>query len=129
MKILYLAMQILSLSMLMGLLACTTLETPQKSNLTTGVVKAKIQKGITSQTEVLRLLGSPNLITKDKQGQEVWTYSRQSFKAETGGIGGSLILFGATKAVSSSASSSFDLIITFNNQNKVQNYSIVSSQF
>lgn len=111
------------------LTACTTMEAPQKSNLTAGVVKAKIQKGVTSQTEILQLLGAPNMVTKDKTGQEVWTYSRQSFQSKASGISGTLILFTGAKAVSSAASASFDLIITFNKQNKVQDYSMVSSQF
>ena len=112
-----------------SLAACTTMEAPQKSNLTTGMVKAKIQKGVTSQTEILQLLGAPNLITKNKTGREVWTYSRQSFQSKTSGISGTLILLTGAKAVSSAASASFDLIITFNNKNKVQDYSMVNSQF
>ena len=112
-----------------SLAACTTMEAPQKSNLTTGMVKAKIQKGVTSQTEVLQLLGAPNLVTKNKTGREVWTYSRQSFQSQSSGISGTLILFTGAKAVSSATSASFDLIITFNKQNKVQDYSMVSSQF
>ena len=117
------------LAIIFILTACTTMEAPQKSNLTTGMVKAKIQKGMTTQTEVLQLLGAPNLVTKDKTGQEVWTYSRQSFQSKSSGVSGALILITGTKAVSSAASTSFDLIITFNNKNIVQSYSMISSQF
>ena len=118
------------LSMIIFLISsCTSLKSPQKSNLTHGVVKTKIEKGVTSQAEILSLLGAPNIITKNKDGDEVWTYSRQSFDSESGGFGGGLFLFGGSKAFSSASSNSFDLIITFDNKNIVKDYSAVSSQF
>ena len=113
-----------------GLVSCTSAQkAPQKSNLTPGVVKSAVKKGVTSQTEILQLIGSPNIISKNKEGEEVWTYSRQSFDAESGSFGGGLFLFGGGKAFSSSASASFDLIITFDSRNIVKDYSLVSSQF
>ena len=111
------------------LVSCASTTPPQKSNLTTGVVKTSIKEGITSQAEIVQLIGSPNIITKNKDGEEVWTYSRQSFDSSSGAFGGGLIFFGGSKAFSSASSSSFDLIITFDKQNLVKNYSIVSSQF
>ena len=110
------------------LLGCAT-TAPQKSNLTAGTVKTHIQEGITSQTQILKLLGSPNIITRNKTGEEVWTYSRQSFDSKSGAFGGGLILFGGSKAFSSASSNSFDLIITFDGQNIVKEYSVISSQF
>ncbi len=115
--------------LLAGLVGCVTNQAPQKSNLTPGVVKTQIKKGITSQAEILGLIGAPNIVTKNKEGEEVWTYSRQSFDSKSGGFGGGLILFGGSQAFSSASSNSFDLIITFDSQNIVKDYSIVSSQF
>ena len=109
--------------------SCATTKAPQKSNLTPGVINAAIKKGVTSQAEIVQLIGSPNIITKNKKGEEVWTYSRQSFDAESGGFGGGLLLFGGSKAFSSASSNSFDLIITFDGQSRVKDYSVVSSQF
>ena len=111
------------------LASCTSLKAPQKSNLTPGIIKTKIHKGVTSQSEILQLIGSPNIITKNKNGNEVWTYSRQSFDSESGGQGFGVVLFAKTKAFSSASSNSFDLIITFDQQNTVKDYSMVSSQF
>ena len=108
---------------------CVTSKAPQKSNLTPGVVKTQIKKGQTSQADILSLLGAPNIVAKNKEGAEVWTYSRQSFDSESGGFGGGLLLFGGSKAFSSASSNSFDLIIVFNKNNIVQDYSVVSSQF
>jgi len=115
--------------MFLTLVSCVTSQAPQKSNLTPGVVKTSIKEGMTSQSEIVKLIGSPNIITKNKDGEEVWTYSRQSFDSQSGGYGGNLIFFGATKAFSNSSSNSFDLIITFDSKSIVKEYSVVSSQF
>jgi outer membrane protein assembly factor BamE (lipoprotein component of BamABCDE complex) len=107
----------------------STSQAPQRSNLTFGNVKKSIEKGKTTQSEIVQLLGSPNITTKNKNNQEVWTYSRQSYDSESGGFVGGLILFGGNKAFSSQSSSSFDLIITFDNNDVVTDYSVVQSQF
>ncbi|MDE0119897.1 MAG: hypothetical protein OXM55_07825 [Bdellovibrionales bacterium] len=124
---------VFSLTVLMtitfSIASCTSLKAPQKSNLTPGIVKTKIHKGVTSQAEIVNLIGAPNIITKNKDGDEVWTYSRQSFDSASGGFAGGLLLFGGSKAFSSASSNSFDLIITFDNKNIVKDYSAVSSQF
>ncbi len=109
--------------------SCTTTQIPQKSNLTPGVVSTTIKKGVTSKVEIVKTIGSPNIIAKNRDGEEVWTYSRQSFDSESGGFGGGLLFFGGAKAFSSASSNSFDLIITFNNQDIVKDYSVISSQF
>lgn len=106
---------------------------PQKSNLTYGTVKSQIVKGQTTQTEVITLLGSPNMVSKTKGGDEVWTYSKQSTdsSAESSAYGVGLILagFSGGKSNRSSSVSTFDLIITFDNNDVVKDYSVVSSQF
>lgn len=107
----------------------STTQAPQKSNLTFGNVKKSIKKGETTQSEIVQLLGSPNITTKNKNNQEVWTYSKQSYDSESGGFGGGLILFGGNKAFSSQSSNSFDLIITFDKNDIVSDYSVVQSQF
>ena len=123
-------MLVLSTIALLALGACTSKnKTVQKSNLTFGTVKSQIKKGQTTQAEVVQLLGAPNLVTKNSHGNEVWTYSRQSYDSETGAFGGGLVLFGGASAFSSSASSSFDLIITFNETDVVKDYSVTASQY
>ncbi len=112
------------------IVSCSSSNKPeQKSNLTYGSVKKSIVKGQTNQSDIVHLLGSPNIVTKNSKGEEVWTYSKQSYDSESGGFGGGIILFGGSKAFSSSASSSFDLILTFDGRDVVKDYSVVSSQF
>jgi len=47
----------------------------KEEKLTLGTVQSKIKKGM-NQTEVLEVLGSPNIVTKNSQGNEVWTYDK-----------------------------------------------------
>ena len=82
-------------------------EPTQKSNLTFGVVKSKIIKGNTTQSEILKIFGAPNLVSKNKSNNEVWSYNKMSVVNKQGGTD---FLFGA-RASQSSSTQSFDLII------------------
>ena len=95
----------------------------QKSNLTFGFVKQKIQKGETSQVEILQFFGAPNLIAKNKSNAEVWSYNKMAVVSK-GGVGVS-----KRRASVSTSSQSFDLIITFDTNDIVADYSIVSSAY
>ena len=44
-------------------------------SLTVGVVQRDISVGM-SQTEVVEALGSPNMVTRDKEGKESWVYDK-----------------------------------------------------
>jgi|LakMenEpi03Aug12_release.lakeMendotaPanAssembly.Ray.scaffolds.fasta_scaffold408131_1 outer membrane protein assembly factor BamE (lipoprotein component of BamABCDE complex) len=47
----------------------------EKNSLTVGKVQQTIKKGMT-QTEVVEALGSPNMVTKDKENIETWVYDK-----------------------------------------------------
>ncbi|MBN2779737.1 MAG: hypothetical protein JXQ74_01585 [Alphaproteobacteria bacterium] len=106
---------------------------PQKSNLTYGTVKSQIVKGQTTQTEVIQMLGSPNMVSKTKGGDEVWTYSKQSYDSSSAssayGVGLIFAGFSGGKSNRSSTVSTFDLMITFDKNDVVKDYSVVSSQY
>ncbi len=58
----------------------------KEDKLTLGTVQSKIKKGM-NQTEVLEVLGSPNIVTKNKNGNEVWTYDKVgSSQSSTSGV-------------------------------------------
>ena len=101
----------------------------QQSNLTFGVVKSKIIKGQTTQAEILEIFGSPNITTKNRDNDEVWNYSRMSYKTAAGADGGSVILFGGSRAMSTATTASFDLIIIFDKEDRVKDYSVISAKF
>ena len=57
--------------------SCASNVPTDSNDLTLGTVQSKIYKG-QSQSAVMDILGSPNIVTKDTQGREVWTYDRIS---------------------------------------------------
>ena len=116
----------ITLFMLIDCAPLPNVQPKQKSNLTVGVVKTKIVKGETTQSEVLELFGAPNLITKSKNDDEVWNYNKMSFESGSGAA--SDVWFGS-RALSSTTTSSFDLIIIFNDNDVVKDYSIISASY
>lgn len=97
----------------------------EKSNLTIGIVKTKIIKGSTSQDEILKIFGSPNIISKNKSNLEVWSYNKMSVENKAG----STDFFSGQRASQSTNSKSFDLIITFDDKDIVTDYSVISTSF
>jgi len=92
---------ILSIAFLIG---CQTvadhrreLNESSEQKLTLGIVQKEIKNGM-AQAEVAKALGSPNLVTKDKDNIETWIYDKISteyaYSASSGGIS-SLVLGGA----------------------------------
>lgn len=97
----------------------------QKSNLTMGVVKSQLEKGRTTQEDVLKLFGAPNLVSKNKSSFEVWSYNKMSVENKAG----STDFFSGQRASQSSSSRSFDLIITFDENDVILDYSVISTAF
>lgn len=111
--------------------SCTPKQTQpvQKSNLTAGTVKKEIVKGETMQADVLKLFGSPNLMTMDSDGNEVWNYNRMSYTTTTGSDGGTLIFWWGSRAMRSSTTQSFDLIIVFDKNQIIKDYRVISAAY
>ena len=110
--------------------ACSSTTVPkQKSNLTVGTIKTKIVKGYTSQNEVLNIFGAPNLVTKNRSNDEVWSYNKMSSEFAGKSRDLFLLFYGSNSAVSSSTTSSFDFIITFDENDIVKDYSMISSSY
>lgn len=102
-------------------MACESVVPIQKSNLTVGMIKSQVKKGITSQTDLLNLFGAPNLVTTNTQGKEVWSYNKSSYSADA-----------RTKrsyVVENMTTSSLDFVVTFSEKNIVEDYKVVSAAF
>ena len=113
-----------------GFLGCQTMpEAPQKSNLTAGSAKILLVKGKTTQADILKAWGSPNIVTQSSNGEAVWTYSKQSYDTKSSSFAGGLFVIGGSQAVSKGAVSSFDVVITFNQNDVVKDFSVASTQF
>ncbi|MFQ5932726.1 MAG: hypothetical protein ACE5MM_09980 [Nitrospiraceae bacterium] len=101
----------------------------QKSNLTMGVAKSQIIKGKTTQAEILQLFGAPNLVTKNRANDEVWNYNRMSVDSASGSDAAFAIFWSGSRALSSTTTKSFDLILVFDDKGIVKDYSIVAASF
>ena len=119
------------------------------SPLSYGVVTAAVERGKTTQLELIQMFGGPNISTTDGDGVETWVYERSvsqtdaatktdnwqaaanlgvSFgHAQLGVSGGG----GSSGAGSSTASSfrSLTVIVKFNQNKTVKDYSVRASQF
>lgn len=66
---------------------CENIQGPTvpQSSLTVGKVQQNVEKGMSS-TEVVKALGTPNIITKDKTGKTSWVYDKVStYHSKTSG--------------------------------------------
>lgn len=125
----------------------------QKSNLTAGMVKKHVKIGEATQTDLLAVFGAPNIITRDRDGNEVWTYDRQSMASASEiaawnaagsvtGAGaalwgnspvGGMATVGGSGGKSSNAgqvsSATFTLMISFDSNDVVKDYRMMATQF
>ena len=109
-------------------------ETPSK--LTLGLAQSTVTKGA-NQTEITKVLGAPNIISMDKQGNETWTYDRISRDAESssgsgvgfGALFGWVFAGGRSSASSSISNRSLTVIITFDDNKNVIDYAYQSLEF
>lgn len=115
---------------------------------TLGLVQREIRPGM-SQAAVAEALGSPNIVSKDDSGQEVWIYDKIASEASyrssrtnagilggVGGMAGSVLLLGipsfnydAAEANSTSSERTLTVVIKFNSSQQVRDASYHSSRF
>lgn len=119
---------------LLGAVGCTHPDPPEQSaqNLTVGTVQREIKVGMPA-SEVAAILGSPNIVTTDAQRREEWIYdkvSSESVQTENT-VGGGIIIFGGSSGQrqSSSTQRTLTIIIKFDEQKMVRDYSYNYSQF
>lgn len=103
--------------------------TKGNSSLTAGMAKQKIIKGETTQNDIIAVFGSPNIITKNKSDNEVWTYDKVSTDSTYEQGYWTLILAGANGGQSSVSTKTFTLMIEFDNNNVVKDFSYRTSAF
>lgn len=106
------------------------LSSSRERELTAGIVQRDIRKGM-SAAEVSQVLGSPNIVSKDKDGVETWIYdkvaSEASYSASSGGIL-SLLIGSRESSAAASTQKSLTVIIKFV-KGVVSDYSYHSTKF
>ncbi len=100
--------------------------------LTVGVVQREIRHGM-SGAEVASVLGSPNVVSTDEEGREVWIYDKiatDSVSSKSDGFGSILILGASQSAAATSKSQrTLTVIVKFDENSKVRDFAYHSSRF
>jgi len=112
--------------------ATSTQEGLQGDRLTVGTVQKEIKKGM-SGAQVIEALGSPNIVSTDEQGREVWVYDKiatDKVYSESSG-GGTLILLWTRGSAGSSSTSqrTLTVVIKFDEDKKVRDFAYHASRF
>lgn len=125
-----------------------SLPSTQERKMTIGIVQKEIRKGMAG-SEVAEILGSPNIVTTDEQGREVWIYDKISTdvsysRSSGGGIIG--LLFGVgggsggvggmpgtgfnkSAGAASKTQRTLTVVIKFDKEMKVRDFAYHSSSF
>lgn len=130
-----------ALLLAIGLSSCAygqpSLHEVGNSNLTPGMVKTEVTKGVTTQAEILEVFGAPNIVTMNADEDEVWNYHRMAFVSTESESGILAILWGgsgaagggARQAAAASTTRSFDLILVFDDKDVVKDYKVIAAVF
>ena len=99
--------------------------------LTVGSVQKEIEVGM-GGGDVAAALGSPNIVSTDENGNEVWIYDKISTdvsysRSSTGVIVG--LVFGHAAGASSSSQKTLTVIVKFDGEGKVRDVAYHSSRF
>lgn len=112
-----------------------SLPSTQEQEMTVGVVQKEIRKGM-SQADVATALGSPNIVTKDSEGNETWIYdkiaSQVSYSKDSGGTGLIINLFGGYNREAGAVSTTqktLTVVIKYDVNGLVDTFSYHASKF
>tara|TARA_B100001964_G_scaffold241344_1_gene313508 strand:- start:3639 stop:4046 length:408 start_codon:yes stop_codon:yes gene_type:complete len=97
--------------------------------ISVGTVQKEIKKGM-SGAEVAAALGSPNIVSTDEQGREVWIYDKISkdtvFSASDAGL---RFFTSGVAGAQSTSQRTLTVIIKFDKSNKVRDFAYHRSSF
>lgn len=102
--------------------------TGESRRLTVGTVQREIRKGM-SGAGVIEVLGSPNVVSTDENGREVWVYDRFSTDVVASESVGTLILLSGSARARSTSQRTLTVIIKFDDAKKVREFAYHSSRF
>lgn len=124
--------------------ACQSGGDVESRHISVGNVQREIRTGM-SGADVIRVLGSPNIVTTDENKNEVWVYDRistESVYSKTNASAGSGVLgfvgvltgmaagsISGTKGSSSSSQKTLTININFDSNKMVSDFSYHTSRF
>jgi outer membrane protein assembly factor BamE (lipoprotein component of BamABCDE complex) len=101
-------------------------------DLTVGLVQRDIQKGMPA-SEVARILGSPNIVTKDTADSQTWVYDKIATEASYSRDGGGLFLlllnFDSAAGASATTQKTLTVVIKFDKNDRVSDFNYHSTKF
>ncbi|MBH0185157.1 MAG: hypothetical protein HP477_07010 [Nitrospira sp.] len=104
----------------------------KEDRLTVGKVQGEVKVGMPA-SQVVELLGSPNIVTTDEKRREVWIYDKVSTdRVDTASSTfAGLIILGASSRNSSSSQRqrTLTIIIKYDEDKKVRDFAYNSTQF
>ena len=107
------------------------LHSAEDRKVTVGTAQREIQKGM-DQAAVAKAMGSPNIVSKDKEGLDTWIYdkiaSEASYSTGSSGILG-LVIGGHSAGAAASSQRTLTVVIKFDSQGLVDSFSYHSSSF
>ncbi len=121
--------------------SCASSSSDKKNPFDPLTLEKLLVVGKTPQTQVLKELGSPNIVSKSSREGEVWTYTRMSYDSSEvyGDVGLSVIgalasgWFIPSASVgggnNSSSSNSMDLVLSFDLENTLSDFSILKTKY
>jgi hypothetical protein len=116
--------------------------------MTVGTVQKEIVRGMVA-SEVAEALGSPNIVTTDAESREVWIYDKIStdvtYSRDSGGGGAALLIgvlsgdagggglghgyYGRSAGAKSKTQRTLTVVIKFDEQRRVRDFSYHTSRF
>ncbi len=100
--------------------------------LTVGKVQREIKKGMSS-ADVAQVLGSPNIVSTDSEGREVWIYDKVSTENvySESSVGASILILGGSGAsgASSKTQRTLTIIIKYGKDHLVREFAYNQSSF
>ncbi|MSQ05075.1 MAG: hypothetical protein EXR40_03685 [Nitrosomonadaceae bacterium] len=97
--------------------------------VTVGTVQKEIKKGM-SGAEVATALGSPNIVSTDEQGREVWIYDKiatdRVYSKSDAGIG---FLTSGSSGASSTSQRTLTVIIKYDQDKRVREFAYHQTKF
>ena len=116
--------------------------------MTIGIVQKEIRKAM-SAADVVAVLGSPNIVTTDGEGREVWVYDKIStdvtYSHDSGGLGAGLLIgsasggtaggglgsgsYSRSAGAQSRTQRTLTVVIKFDELQKVRDFSYHASRF
>jgi outer membrane protein assembly factor BamE (lipoprotein component of BamABCDE complex) len=134
----------LALSLLAGCMTAPehreAVEGDTADRLTVGTVQREIRVGM-SGAEVIKVLGSPNIVSTDEERREVWVYDRVSTTTVysesragvlaliLGGSGGALGGVGGDAGARSTTQRTLTIIVKFDKDARVRDFAYHATQF